>query len=68
MSGYGVQDMRVHAPLVIASGAVFLPLCSFMVALRFWARRLQDSRYAMDDWCVLGALVSPHGSFDGEES
>ena len=47
-------------PLVIAVASVFPLLCTIIVGLRFYTRRLQGARTKIDDWLVLPALVSTH--------
>lgn len=42
---------------VIAAGAVWMPLCAFIVALRFYTRRVQGARLLLDDWLTIPALV-----------
>lgn len=42
---------------VIAAGAVWPPLCAFIVALRFYTRRVQGARLLLDDWLTIPALV-----------
>ena len=54
----GIQDIRVHAPLVYAEGAILMFVCSLMVFLRFYARRISGSSYGLDDLAIIGALVS----------
>lgn len=53
-----VQDLRVHAPLVIAEGAVLIFVCPIMVFLRFYARRISGSSLGLDDLAIAAALVS----------
>jgi len=53
-----VQDLRVHAPLVIAEGAILIFVCSVMVFLRFYARRISGSNLGLDDCAIAAALVS----------
>lgn len=53
-----IQDLRVHAPLVIAEGAILIPVCSVMVFLRFYARRVSGSSLGLDDLAIAAALVS----------
>lgn len=50
-------DVQIHAPLVIAAGAVFIPVCSISVALRIYARRLRGLKLGPDDWTIIMALV-----------
>ena len=44
--------------LVIPVASVFPLLCTIIVGLRFYTRRLQGARTRIDDWLVLPALVS----------
>ena len=44
--------------LVIAAGALWPPVCTIVVAMRFLARRTQGVQLDVDDWLVLPALVS----------
>ena len=53
-----MADIHIHAPLCIAAGAIFPPVCATLVALRFYARRAQGVGFGYDDWLVLPALVS----------
>ena len=53
-----IQDLKVHAPLVIAEGAVLIFVCSIMVSLRFYARRISGSSLGLDDCTIAIALVS----------
>ncbi len=53
-----VQDLRVHAPLVIAEGVILIVVCSIMVLLRFYARRISGSSVGLDDFAIAAALVS----------
>ena len=53
-----IQDLRVHAPLVIVEGAILIPVCSVMVFLRFYARKISGSSYGLDDCAIAAALVS----------
>ena len=53
-----IQDLKVHAPLVIAEGAVLIFVCSIMVFLRFYARKISGSSLGLDDCTIALALVS----------
>ena len=53
-----IEDIRVHAPLVIAEGAILIFVCSAMVFLRFYARKVSGSSLGLDDLAVAAALVS----------
>lgn len=53
-----IQDVRVHAPLVLAEGAILIFVCSVMVFLRFYARQIAGSSLGLDDWAIAAALVS----------
>ncbi len=53
-----VQDLQVHAPLVIAEGAILIVVCSVLVLLRFYARRISRSGVGLDDFAIAAALVS----------
>lgn len=53
----GIQDIRVHAPLVIAEGATLIFVCSVMVILRFYARRKSGSSLGLDDLAIALALL-----------
>lgn len=54
----GIQDTRVHAPLVYAEGVILIVVCSVMVFLRFYARRVSGSSLGLDDAAIAVALVS----------
>ena len=53
-----IQDLKVHAPLVVAEGAILIFVCSVMVSLRFYARRVSGSSLGLDDCTIALALVS----------
>ena len=53
-----IQDLRVHASLVIAEGVILIFVCSVMVFLRFYARRISGSSLGLDDCAIATALVS----------
>lgn len=53
-----MADLHIHANLAIATGAVFIPVCSCCVGLRVYARRLHRVSLGADDWTVMIALVS----------
>ena len=42
---------------LIAVSSALPALCIVAVALRFNVRRTQKSRFSMDDWIMLGALI-----------
>lgn len=42
---------------VMAAGIVWPLLCSVVVGLRFYTRRIQGARMLMDDWLTIPALV-----------
>ncbi|OKL61612.1 hypothetical protein UA08_03613 [Talaromyces atroroseus] len=52
-----IQDIRIHAPVVVAEAACLIVFCSLMVGLRFFARRIKRSRLELDDWAVAMALL-----------
>jgi hypothetical protein len=52
-----IQDIRVHAPVVIAEAVCLIVFCSLMVGLRFYARRIKGSRLGLDDLAIAMALV-----------
>ncbi|QKX53488.1 uncharacterized protein TRUGW13939_00567 [Talaromyces rugulosus] len=52
-----IQDLRVHAPVIIAEAVCLIVFCSFMVGLRFYARWLKGSRLGMDDLAIALALL-----------
>lgn len=61
-----MADMHIHAPLCIAAGAIFPPVCAGLVALRFYARRQQGNGLKLDDYLTIPALVCWHpGSIRG---
>jgi hypothetical protein len=53
-----IQDIRIHAPLVYAEGVIFIFVCSVMVFLRFYARKVTGSSLGLDDLTIGIALVS----------
>ena len=52
-----LQDLQIHASVAIAAGAVFIPICTIITALRFYTRRYQGTKIGTDDWTTLAALV-----------
>ncbi|KAK4693232.1 hypothetical protein P7C71_g4129, partial [Lecanoromycetidae sp. Uapishka_2] len=52
-----IQDLRVHAPLVIAECAILIFVCSVMVFLRFYARKTSGSSLGLDDCAIAAALA-----------
>ena len=58
MSGNELHIAFADAGQIMAAGIV-LPLVGMsVVALRFWLRYNQKLSIGMDDWSILGALVS----------
>jgi hypothetical protein len=43
--------------LIRAPAITFLVVSPLVVALRFWARRLERSGFRADDWVILASLV-----------
>lgn len=52
-----IQDLRVHAPVIIAEAVCLIVFCSVMVALRFYARHIKGSRLGLDDLAIALGLV-----------
>lgn len=52
-----MAHVPIYAPLCLAAGAIFPPLCSGVVALRFYARKQEGNQYRIDDWLTVPALV-----------
>ncbi|CAG8956466.1 hypothetical protein HYFRA_00003851 [Hymenoscyphus fraxineus] len=52
-----MASLQIHADLAIASGAVFIPVCTTSVALRFYARKMKGVGFGADDWLIAGALI-----------
>lgn len=52
-----MASIVIHAPLCIAVGVALPPVCAGLVALRFYARKQQGSRFGIDDWLTVPALV-----------
>ncbi|EED15455.1 conserved hypothetical protein [Talaromyces stipitatus ATCC 10500] len=52
-----IQDIRIHAPVVIAEAVCLIVFCSLMVGLRFYARRVKNSRLGLDDLAISLALL-----------
>ena len=52
-----MADLQIHAPLAIAAGAVFIPVCTTCVGLRVYARRLHGVSLGGDDWTIIAATV-----------
>lgn len=52
-----IQDIRVHAPVIIAEAVCLIVFCSLMVGLRYYARRVKKSRLGLDDLAIGVALV-----------
>lgn len=42
----------------LARSITMLTLATICVALRFWCRKMRFTKYALDDWMLLAALVS----------
>ncbi|KAI7781493.1 hypothetical protein LA080_014669 [Diaporthe eres] len=49
-------------PSVMISCSILAFICTILVALRFWARRLIRQSFGLDDWLCLGALLCHHGA------
>lgn len=56
-----MAELRIHAGLAMAAGAIFMPVCTACVGLRLYARRLHGLSPGADDWTSVAALVSSHG-------
>ena len=52
-----MANARLTAPLVIAAGAIWPPVCTTAVCLRFYTRHVQNNRLLADDWLLIPALV-----------
>ncbi|KAK3174659.1 hypothetical protein OEA41_001905 [Lepraria neglecta] len=52
-----MADARLTAPLVIAAGAIWPPVCTIAVCLRFYTRHVQNNRLLADDWLLIPALI-----------
>lgn len=52
-----IEDIRIHAPLVYAEGIILMIVCSLMVFLRFYARKITGSHPGLDDIAIAIALV-----------
>ena len=53
-----MANVHIYAPLCIAAGAIFPPVCTGLVMLRFYARRQQGNPFKADDWLTIPALVT----------
>lgn len=42
---------------VAAAGAIFPVLCIGLTGFRLYVRRIRDSKWTVDDWLVIPALV-----------
>jgi hypothetical protein len=49
------NESRAHT--LIATGIAFLVLDLLFLALRFWSRRVQGTKFRADDFFVVAALV-----------
>lgn len=49
---------------MIATGAIWPPVCAAVVGLRFMTRRAQRLKLGIDDWLVLPALVQIQPVYD----
>ena len=60
-----MAELHISPGLVITASTLFIPACSFVVGLRFYARRNQQAPYGIDDWLMIPALVSffPRSSY-----
>ncbi|KAL2045433.1 hypothetical protein ABVK25_012097 [Lepraria finkii] len=52
-----MANARLTAPLVIAAGAIWPPVCTTAVCLRFYTRHIQNNRLLADDWLLIPALI-----------
>ncbi|KAI9699154.1 MAG: hypothetical protein M1820_007233 [Bogoriella megaspora] len=52
-----IQDLRVNAGLVYAEGVCFIIVCSLMVSLQFYARKVSGSHLGLDDYAAGLALL-----------
>lgn len=43
-----MADVHIYAPLCVAAGAVFPPICAILVGLRFYARKKQRVSTGLD--------------------
>lgn len=58
--------LSTPSPLsVIATSIALSVLCTVVVLLRFWTRRILKTRLMLDDWLTLSALVSSLHVFSG---
>lgn len=48
----------VNGQNVMAIGVALPIVCIIVVVLRFWTRRLQKTMIGLDDWLIVGGLVS----------
>ena len=58
---------RLSAPLVIAAGAIWPPVCAIAVCLRFYTRHVQSNRLLADDWLLVPALVRTQSPDEGSQ-
>ena len=54
---FSMATIPISHGVLIASGTLFIPACSFVVALRFYTRRIQRVSLKTDDWLTVPALV-----------
>ena len=52
-----VDLSETRQPELYASGITTFVLAVLAVCLRFWARNLLKTRFLLDDWLIVGALV-----------
>lgn len=56
-----VHDVDLYenrSSFCLARSITMLTLATVCVALRFWCRKMRFTKYAVDDWMLLAALVS----------
>jgi len=52
-----MATIHIYAPLCIAAGAIFPPVCATLVALRFHSRKMQKAPLGWDDWLTIPPLL-----------
>lgn len=52
-----MAEIHIYAPLCIAAGALFPPICIGLVALRLVARKRGSLPIGLDDWLTVPACV-----------
>lgn len=53
-----MATIPIRHGILVAASTAFIPVCTFVVGLRFYTRRVQQMPFKIDDWLTIPALVS----------